>query len=189
MSELLTREASTDPSTRMRIIGLGEVVHPGTCMVCGAANREQGYLRLGVWYDYEGEQYLCMEFCVPELIRSIGGLTPEETSQLQQIANDSLEKLQAVEQELEHANGRLRHYDSLLSGINPVTGSSNDDSYGTEQGVKPPGENSDSPGDNDAPVTLLPNDGESKSKESVKGSRPATIMGLTGGNGEPSIEL
>lgn len=119
--KLLSIEPRTSPSSRVQLVNLGELLHPGSCMICGSGICELGYVRLGVYYDYEGEMYLCMN-CVEEIVTVIGGLTRSETMDLQEIFNKTTNKANRATELLRIANERLNHVDSLIGTLG--------DSYG-----------------------------------------------------------
>jgi hypothetical protein len=104
------------PSDRVQLVGLGELLNPAKCMICGSGNCEQGYARLGVWYDFEGEQYLCRT-CVVQVAELFNCLTPEEAEhqheQASAIANENLQ----LRTELGVANERLSVFDAAIRGI------------------------------------------------------------------------
>lgn len=166
----------SDPGARMQIVGLGELMHPGTCMVCGSGTRDSGYVRLGVYYDYEGEMYLCKEFCLPELIKTVNGLTEDEAKTMVDMSNTILEQHEALKAELERANGRLLHYDSLLN-VSPINGPASPGS------VADSGE-SEGSSDSDSIVTVS-GYGKSKSKESTKSRRLDDPERTTSSNRQP----
>ena len=180
-------EVKSNPGSRMQIVGFDGLMHPATCMVCGSGNREGGYLRLGVYFDYEGEMYICIDFCLTELINTVGGLTRDEAVTVYTAANNALERVAQLEAELEYVNGRLVSYDALLSGIR------SDVTY------VPPSEHTelDEAGEPQARVNpaklITVSDGEqSKSFKPVKGVRLIDPSRLNGGDGstiEGHIEL
>lgn len=73
------------PSDRVQLVGLGELLSPAKCMICGNGTCDEGYVKLGVFYDFEGEQYLCRN-CVIQIAELFGCLTPEEAQHLQEQA-------------------------------------------------------------------------------------------------------
>ena len=172
-------KVKSDPGARMQLVGLGELMHPGTCMVCGAGTRDGGYVRIGVYYEYEGEMYICREFCLPELILTVGGLTTEEAQQFTADANDILLQNEELKAQLEAANERLQHFDALLSDSAAVS------IDGSFMGVF----ESESEGGESASTTPVFSDsGESESEEPVKGPRSTNSARLTVGDGD-TIQL
>ena len=102
------------PSARMQIVNIGELLAPGACMVCGNGTHQEGYLRLGVFLEWEGEMYLCMT-CLTEAAETGGMLSKDEAEYLQGLAEASSNELVKIKKELEAANERLNHFDSLFS--------------------------------------------------------------------------
>lgn len=68
-----------DPSARMQLRTRGELMHPGTCMCCGSGVCDEGYLDLGVFFDYEGTMYLC-HTCTTQAGETIGMFTPDQVN-------------------------------------------------------------------------------------------------------------
>lgn len=100
---------------RMQLRNPGELMHPGSCCVCGSGNNEEGYLDIGVYYDYEGQVYLCMT-CVEQAAVTVGLLNRGEAKHLQETNERLAEQHASLTSELEKANERLSHYDALLGG-------------------------------------------------------------------------
>lgn len=105
-----------DPDSRMHVRGIGELMHPGCCAVCGNGNCETGYIDLGVFYDYEGQVYLCMT-CVNEVADTAGLLTDTEARFLQAQNKDLAESTRKVTEQLEKALERLDHFNSLFGDV------------------------------------------------------------------------
>lgn len=105
-----------DPSARMQLRTRGELVHPGRCMVCGNGNCDEGYLDLGVFFDYEGTMYLCF-LCCTQAGETIGMFTPEEVKSQQEL----IEKLtiQNAQQgdELDHARPIVSIFTNALDDL------------------------------------------------------------------------
>ncbi len=167
-------ETKTDPGARMHIVGLGQLMHPGTCMVCGSGVRESGYLAVGVYFDYEGEMYICVEYCLPEIIKMIGGLTHDEAQLIVDAANRALEQAASLKADMERLNERLIHYDALLNSyaVNNV-------------GASDLVSNADSEGNiNPDPVVTVSDNGESESEESTQKRRPYDFERVAGSDGD-----
>lgn len=121
------------PSDRMQFVGMGGLTHPGVCMVCGNGTCEEGYVRLGVYFEYEGEMFLCVT-CVIQAGEIIKMLTPDEAKALWETASNTQAHNVTLETELEKANERLAAYDSVLSGIGGLSGTDlTDDSSSISQ--------------------------------------------------------
>lgn len=88
-----------DPSARMQVRSMGELMHPASCSVCGSGNCEKGYLDLGVFYDYEGQVYLCM-ICATQAGETIGLYTPDEVKQNVDLINELAAENAKLKEEL-----------------------------------------------------------------------------------------
>lgn len=176
------------PSDRMQFVGMGELTHPGACMVCGSGVREEGYVRLGVYYDFEGEMYLC-HTCVVQAGEVIGMLTKPEVEQFTKGIDAYVEALASTQAELDKANERLANYDGIFRDqfaesfrSDPVPSD-----YGSEAGGQEV-----RPADEDATVGEI---SESEPVESVKesgreDSREFTEVDFDGSNpGSATISL
>lgn len=115
------------PSDRMQLAGLGELVHPASCMVCGSGNCEEGYVSLGVWYEFEGTQYLCRTCCV-QAAEILGCLIPEEATVLQDLVEATTTELAAIKEELKDTHERLTIYDGVIARASAITGTSSSSS-------------------------------------------------------------
>jgi hypothetical protein len=104
------------PSDRMHLVGLGELLSPARCMVCGNGTCEEGYVQLGVWYDYEGEQYICRT-CLVQAAELIGCLEPGEAQHLQGQATKLAEDNTRISHELAEANERLTVFNGAIASI------------------------------------------------------------------------
>lgn len=104
------------PSDRMQFVGMGGLAHPGDCMVCKNGTCEKGYIRLGVYYDFEGEQYLCW-YCLVQAAEILGCLIPDEANSLREVINNLVRENNVMTTELGKANERLAAFDFVLAGI------------------------------------------------------------------------
>ena len=95
-----------DPSSRMQQRSLGELKHPGSCCVCGNGNSDQTYLELGVFFDYEGNLYVCTP-CVEQIINTWGAYTAEEMAAALEGANTNFEQITRLEEELANVRTQL----------------------------------------------------------------------------------
>ncbi len=154
------------PSDRVQLVGLGELLHPGTCMLCGSGNCEEGYARLGVYYDYEGEQYLCRT-CTIQVSELFGCLTPEEAGHLQETAADYAKVNEAVSRELIVANERLRVFDDAMRSVAGSASASSGDAGLSNESAKKPERITD---EVDEQTSSRPGSAEPESVKSVKGS-------------------
>lgn len=92
----------SDPSDRILLKSRGELNHPGSCMVCGGSDEERNYVDLGVFYDYEGNCYLC-DLCGTQVGEVLGLFTPDEIKDLVKQGNDLAAANEAMRKELDHA--------------------------------------------------------------------------------------
>lgn len=106
------------PSDRMQVVGLGDLLHPGACALCGNGTCVDGYLNTSIFYDYEGTVYLCMR-CVEQLCTVVGALLPEETVQLRIHTEQIAAKCAELEAENNELRNRVNSWDSVLSGAFP----------------------------------------------------------------------
>jgi hypothetical protein len=102
------------PSDKIQFRALGEAPAPGTCLVCGAANREDGYIDLGIWVEYVGQALMCST-CLTQAAELIGMMLPDEVAHIQNVAAQNLESANEAKEELEAANERLQAFDTLLT--------------------------------------------------------------------------
>lgn len=162
LSDLMFTHTS---DSRMQLVGIGDLMHPGACMVCGSGNREQGYVNLGVYYEYEGNMYLCF-LCLTEAAEIIGMLTSDEAHVLNENSSKVFEENVALKEELASANERLSVYDNAMRAIvsaNPGSAVASADSTKGEGQVSLVG----------ADVHSGANAGEPEPAESVKSNKPA----------------
>lgn len=162
------------PSDRVQLVGLGELLSPACCMICRSGNCDEGYARLGVWYDYEGEQYLCRT-CVIQVAELFSCLTPEEAQHVKDAATEYAALNNDLFQENEVLRERLRVFNDALAGINPdlpriLSGSAASTADEVEAGSN----------EVDAGITETPNGDESEPAESITESRPANLSESTG---------
>lgn len=105
-----------NPSDRVQVRGRGELMHPGACALCGSGNCDDGYIDVGVYYEYEGQVYFC-KTCMDEIIGVAGGLPSEEAEFLKAVAEEASLKLKAVEADNERLRTRLDHFDALFPDV------------------------------------------------------------------------
>lgn len=145
--------------SKMQLVGRGDLVPPGTCMVCGSGNYDYGYIDMGVWFEFHGNAYLCL-LCLAEAGNIVGMLTSEEAKRLAEQSGAIAKHNAVLTKELEEANARLRVFDDAMRSIADRSGSVS--SITTDQGLFHVG-------------TYAPADsgeaGEPESEESAKGSK------------------
>jgi hypothetical protein len=117
------------PSDRVQLVGRGDMLHPGCCALCRSGVCEEGYVDLGVYFDYEGQMYLC-HTCTQQVAEVIGCLIPSEAAILHALVNSVQAENVVLKTELEVARDRLAAYDSVLANLSPsapiFSGSPND---------------------------------------------------------------
>lgn len=106
------------PSDRMQVVGLGELMHPGACALCGNGTCVDGYVNTSIFYDYEGTVYLCMR-CVEQLCKVVGALLPDEVVSFKQHTEEIAKRCAELEAENNDLRGRVSSWDSVLSGAFP----------------------------------------------------------------------
>lgn len=102
-----------DPSARIQVRSRGELRHPGSCCICGNGTCDDGYVDLGVFYDYEGTMYICMT-CVFQIVAAVGCFTPEEVKMLNEQASEYARKFDESQTELAHAQHHIDTVNALL---------------------------------------------------------------------------
>ncbi len=108
------------PSDRMQLVGMGDLLHPGCCIVCGNGTCEKGYIKLDVSFEFEGEGYLCY-YCTVQAGEILGMMIPEEVKILKD-HNDKLNQLAtAYKTQLDAANDRLSSYDTIMRTLGTVS--------------------------------------------------------------------
>lgn len=105
-----------NPGARIHMVSRGEMLHPGTCMICGSGDPERTYLDVGVFFDYEGSMYICI-LCGTQIGETLGLFTPEEVNiQTEAIANLQA-KVDSMEEELAHARPIMVGVRGLLDDL------------------------------------------------------------------------
>lgn len=104
------------PSDRVQLVGRGDLRHPGCCAVCGSGNGEEGYVDLGVYYDYEGQMYLCWT-CTAQVAEVIDCLLPSEAAILKELVEQTELRNKDLQTQLEAANERLRAFDVAFASV------------------------------------------------------------------------
>jgi hypothetical protein len=128
-------------------------MHPACCAACGTGTCDLGFMDLAIYYDYEGQVYLCMT-CVEELTESAGLLNSTEIRYLEALTKDATAEAERLRSENEALSERLNHYDSLFD----VKFDSHPDLSVAEQQRRtevrePSAELTDEVGDNESVVT------------------------------------
>ena len=128
-----------DPSARMQVRSMGELMHPASCCVCGNGTCDDGYLDLGVYYDYEGQMYLCMT-CATQAGETIGMFTPEEFKIAQTAVNTLQAEKDKLLQELDYARPLVS---AVLDAVSGFSGLSSDSTEDASPSAEPEFEDSD----------------------------------------------
>lgn len=103
-----------DPSARMQLRSRGELVHPGQCMVCGNGTCDEGYIDLGVFFDYEGTMYLCKTCCY-QAGETFGMFTPDEVKSQQELIERLTTENASLTEELENVAPIVTIYQRSLA--------------------------------------------------------------------------
>lgn len=131
-----------DPSRRIIARTRGELHHPGSCAICGCSDSERTYVDIGVYYDYEGNVYLC-DHCFDEAaVQVMGYFTRDEHLKLLAQNNVLIEKNEKLQAELDNYGElastleRLGFSSALSAGVLSDSGDlgSSETSEGTEAG-------------------------------------------------------
>lgn len=106
-----------NPSARIQVRGVGDLMHPGACAICGNGTRPEGFVDIGVYYDYEGQVYICM-MCAEDLVHTIDGLTAEEHAMVKSISEGFAAENEALKTQVEELSAELKQYrDSIVSAF------------------------------------------------------------------------
>lgn len=103
------------PSDRMQVVGIGDLLHPGACALCGNGTCVDGYLNTSIFYDYEGTVYLCMR-CVEQLCKVVGALLPDEVTRLREDTENIAKRCTELEAENNDLRSRVNSWDAVLVG-------------------------------------------------------------------------
>lgn len=104
----------TAPSDRVQLRSQSELRDPGSCALCGSGHCDDGYVDLGVWIEFLGNVYLCMN-CMEQAIGAVRGLTPSEANELTTQANFVALQNKELLQEVEELREHKRSVDFLLA--------------------------------------------------------------------------
>lgn len=154
------------PDDRFQLRNAGELMHPGVCLACGVGTRQEGYVDLQVFFDYEGQMYLCA-LCLEEAAEVIGCLRPSESVHLQQLSEKIANENAELKERLADAQRRLAPIDEFLSGLATRVSPS----LGDEILAEARGASDESVGTDTADADGSVNVGEPVVKESAQGRR------------------
>lgn len=166
------------PSGRFALRSAGELRQPGQCSVCGNGTCIEGYLDLDIYFEWEGNIYLCMN-CVSEAIHVVGALLPKEAETLKNIVETTHAELKVTKEQL----NEYRNLDANLRRLFIPDSAKSGDLSISSLLTKPEPEQINTvntPSGTDA--------GESESKGPVKGRRPNDVTRPKVGN-KPTINL
>lgn len=147
------------PSDRVQVVGRGDLLHPGSCALCGSGNCDEGYVNTGIYYDYEGQVYFCIT-CTRQIAEVIGCLIPEEANILREQVNEVAKTNKNLTEQLEAANERLRAIDIAFGALNLTTPNGNPFSVVTDPIDEPVVKV-------DEPITGSANDGEPETPKPI----------------------
>lgn len=83
VAEEAVKTFATTESSRIKVLNT-PLLAPGVCCICGASRSDdRQYIDLGIDVEYVGVMYFCT-FCMTELANTLGCLTPEQSTQLQE---------------------------------------------------------------------------------------------------------
>lgn len=142
------------PSDRVQVIGQGSLQHPGACALCGSGNCDDGYVSTGIYYEYEGFVYFCMN-CAKQIAEAIGCLLPDEASHLREISEAVATKCSRLEEKNANLNDRLSAWNNIVA-----------ESIASGAVRAPVSEVEPNSNVSNLDVVTGPDDGESESKES-----------------------
>lgn len=98
------------PSDRVQMRERGELRHPGICALCGNGTCVEGYVDLDIYFEYEGNVYLCMN-CALQVAHVIGCLLPKESRYLEELNNEIATKCKSLEEKLDG----YQKFDNLIA--------------------------------------------------------------------------
>lgn len=150
------------PSDRVQLRETGELRTPGNCALCGNATCLDGYVDLDIYFDWEGNIYLCMN-CAKQVSKVIGCLLPDETKALHALYEENARELNETKEKLD-AFQQLDDLFSRLYGSSfiPVVTAVSD----------PPLEESATEPEHSADVVSITDAGKSKPTRPTKSRRP-----------------
>lgn len=162
-----------DADSKFQLRNLGSLMHPACCLACGVGNRQEGYVDLATFFDYEGQMYLC-RYCLEEAAEVMGCLTEREAEAIQARSLELASENKQLTEKLNAAESRLASIDLLIA---PLVGDliSNPASEDSSEGQGPVGA---------GPLSSLAGAaaGEPVAKEPVKVTRSAKSSQSSAGN-------
>lgn len=102
------------PSDRVQIRQRNELLAPACCAICGNGTCLDGFIDPGIFYEWEGQVYFCMN-CAKEIARAVGSLTPEESRYLEGLN-------EKMAQELAETREKFNDFRAIADLIERLTG-------------------------------------------------------------------
>lgn len=171
------------PSDGMKLLGLGGLPAPAACFVCGSGNYDEGYVDLGVYYDYYGELLLCTA-CLFKAAEIAGAYLPEVKKLAEDMVTSQAEEIRRLTKELDEARARLAVFNGMVADyvssqpialIDDVTGTAVPSDSGNDSAT--------------ASGSEAVNASESKPAEPVKGAGSKPPRRAANSNSGPELKL
>lgn len=100
------------PSDRVQLREIGDLRAPGNCALCGNGTCLDGYVDLDIYYDWEGNVYLCMN-CAKQTATVIGCLLPDQSRYLETLNENIAKELKETKEKL----SEFQQLDDLFTGL------------------------------------------------------------------------
>lgn len=157
-----------NPSGRMHFLGVGDLLFPGGCCVCGNGLNPEGFVSIGVYYEGEGQMYLCLT-CLTEAAETGGLLSLEQSRVLVDLSTKVSEENLVLRETVKDLSKRVELYESAINaaGAGIVSSPAN-----TDLGV------TESP----AELVTGPDAGTTEPSESGTSDQPSGTVRPTGSN-------
>lgn len=108
--------SAKSPSEKIQVVGLGDLLSPAACIVCGNGTCQDGYISFGIFVDYVGSLYLCMT-CMLQAAETADCSGPVETEMNRTLLAQLKEENSTLRKDKETLNERLRVFSDALAGI------------------------------------------------------------------------
>ena len=95
-----------NPSGRVQRIGSGDLLPPGTCILCGTGFCDDGFIDFGVNLEWFGQIYFCAT-CALEIGGSVGAYSSAEVNHINGLFNVAVEERNALKERLDNAESEL----------------------------------------------------------------------------------
>lgn len=109
--------SDVDPSKLTQLRSRGQLMHPGTCAICGNGTCDEGYLDTGIYYDYEGHVYICLVCVRTEVLPQIGAIPYEEAEYIKNERQADATRILELENELVETKEKYRELAMALDVI------------------------------------------------------------------------